>query len=74
MNMKLAQVTKLDKRNKTTSKKIDYMSFREIRTSLLFFQFMAKLTFSLKSNVFYLTKTESRTRKYLTQFSHYCLE
>ena len=32
-----------------------------------------KLTFSLKVT-FYLTKTENRTKKSLTQLSHYCFE
>ena len=32
-----------------------------------------KLTFSLKIT-FYLTNTENRTKKSLTQFSHYCFE
>ena len=64
-------------------------SFRENMTSLLIFGFMANLeqsgsrilgatlsvalTFSLKV-IFYLTKTEDRTKKPLTQLSQYCFE
>ena len=78
--MKLGPVTKLDKRNKTTSKKF--------MTSLSFFGFLANLeqsggripdTESAKVMfsvivTFYLTKTENRTKKSLTQLSHYCFE
>ena len=64
------------------------MSYQKIGTSLLFFRFMAnleqpgsqipgakpvKLTFSLIV-IYYLTKTESRIKKSLTQLSHYCFE
>ena len=63
-------------------------SHRKIVTSLLFFQFMAnleqagsripdaesaKLMFSLIVTI-YLTKTENRTKKSLTQLSQYCFE
>ena len=75
--MKLGPVTKLDRRKKTTSKKLTMMSCRQIVKSLSFFQFMAnseqsgsripdassaKLTFSLKV-FFYLTKTGNRNKK-----------
>ena len=40
---KLGLVTKLDKRNKTTSKKIDVDVMSEIVTSLSFFGFLANL-------------------------------
>ena len=79
-------VTKLDKRNKTTSKKLTMTSSGQIATSLSFFQFMAnleeseiwipesvKLTFSLIV-IFCLTKTENRTKKSQTQLSHYYFE
>ena len=64
------------------------MSCRKIVTSLSFFQFMAnleqsgsqipdaesaKLMFSLIIT-FYLTKTENRTKKSLTQLSQCCFE
>ena len=64
------------------------MSCPQVVTSLLFFQFMAhlehseswildaqsvKLTFPI-IETFYLTKTENRTKKPLTQLSHYCFE
>ena len=71
----LEPVSKLDKRNTTTSKKLAMTSCRQIVTSLSFFQFMTnleqsgsrildawsvKLTFSLMVT-FYITKTENRT-------------
>ena len=75
--MKLRPVTKLDKRNKTTSKKLTMTSFQQIVTSLPFFQFMAKsvkLAFTLIA-IFYLTIPENRTKKSVkTQLSYYCLE
>ena len=85
IDIKLEPVTKLDRRNKTTSKEFDDDVFQQIVTSLPFFQFMAnleqskspipdtepvKLTFSLIVT-FYLTKTENRSKKSLTQLSHY---
>ena len=80
--MKVGPVTKLDKRNKTTSKMLMITSCRKIAMSLPFFQFTAnleqsgsripdaqtvKLIFSLIVT-FYLTKTENRTKKSVTQF------
>ena len=77
--MKLRSVTKLDKRNTATSKKFD---------DDVIFQFMVhlypcgsptpdawsiKLPFSL-TITFYLTKTERRTKKSLTQLSYYWFE
>ena len=41
--MNLRPVTKLDKRNKTTSEKLTIISFWKIVTSLLFFRFTANL-------------------------------
>ena len=41
--MKLGPVTKIDKINKTTSKKLTMVSCQQIVTSLFFFQFMANL-------------------------------
>ena len=84
IDMKLGPVTKLDKSNKRTSEKLMMALCRQIAASLLFFQFMAnleqtgsripdaysaKLTFSL-TVTFYLTKTENRTKKFLTQLLH----
>ena len=43
IDMKLGPVTKLDKRNKITLRKMTMKSIREIMTSLSFFQFMANL-------------------------------
>ena len=88
IDMKLGPVTKLDKRNKTTSKNLTLTSCRKIVTSLSFFGFLANLeqsggripdTESAKVMfsvivTFCLTKTENRTKKSLTQLSHYCFE
>ena len=75
IDMKLGPVPKLDKRDKTTLKKLTMTSYRQIVMSLSIFQFMAnleqsgsriqealsiKLTFPLKIT-FYLIKTENRT-------------
>ena len=43
INMKLGPVTKLDKRNKTTSKNLKLASCRKIVTSLSFFGFLVNL-------------------------------
>ena len=43
IDMKLGPVTKLDKKNKATSKKLTMMSCRQIVTSLSFSQFLANL-------------------------------
>ena len=86
--MKLGPVTKLDKRNKTTSKNMTLTSCRKIMTPLSFFGFLANLKqsggwildtesaevmFSV-IGTFCLRKTENRTKKFLTQLSHYCFE
>ena len=83
--MKLGPVTKLDKRNKTTSKKLMMTSYRKIVTSLSFFGFLAnleqsgcgipdteseKVMFSVIVT-FCFTKTENRTKIPLKQLSHY---
>ena len=84
--MKLGPVTKLDKRNKTTSKKLT--SCQKIVTSLPFFGFLTNLEQSggrspdtESANVmfsvivaFCVTKTENTTKKSLTQLSHYCFQ
>ena len=84
--MKLGPVTELDKTNKTTSKKMTITSYRKIVASLSFFGFLANLeqsggripdTESAKVMfsvivTFCLTKTENKTKKSLTQLSHYC--
>ena len=87
-DMKLGPVTKLDKRDKKTSKNVALTSFRKIMRSLSFFGFLvnleqsggripdtesAKVMFSVIVT-FCLTKTENRTKKCLTQLSHYCFE
>ena len=86
--MKVREVIKLDKRNKTTSKNLTMTSYCEIVTSLQLFQFTVNLEqsesripdvqsvkrmFSL-TTTFYLTKTENRTNKSLTQLSYYCFK
>ena len=84
--MKLGPVTKLDKRNKTMSKKFDVTSCQNTVTSLSFYGFLvnlehftgripdtesAKVMFSvILASCF--TKTENRTKKSLTQLSHCC--
>ena len=88
IDMKLGPVTKSGKRNRTTSKNLTMISCQKIVSLLSFFRFMAnlersgsrmrdvqsvKLIFSLKVT-FYLTKHENRTKKSLTQLSHYCFE
>ena len=86
--MKIGPVTKLDKRNKKTSKKLTLMSCRKIVKSLSFFGFLANLEQSGDRNpdtesakfmlsvivTFCLTKTENRTKNSLTQLSHYYFE
>ena len=88
IDMKLGSVTKIDTRNKITSKKLTMTSCQKIVTSLSFFGFLANLeqsggwipdTESAKVMfsvivTFCLTKTENRTKKSLTQLSHYCFE
>ena len=88
IDMKLGPITRIDKRNKTTLKKITMTSYREIVTSLSFFGFLAHLeqsgdqipgTESAKVMfsaivTFRLTKTENRTKKTLTQLWHYCFQ
>ena len=79
--MKLGPVTKLDKRNKTTSKKIDIDVIVIFR---IFGQFGAvrrpdsgtesAKVMLLVIGTFCLTKTENRTKKSLTQLSRYCFE
>ena len=74
--MKLGSVTKIDRRNTITSKRVTMTSCWRIITSLLFFQFKAnlgksacpipdatsvKLTFSLIV-VFYFTKTGKKLK------------
>ena len=86
--MNLGPVTKLEKRNKTTSKNLTLTSCRKIVTLLSFFGFLANLEqsrgripdtesaevmFSV-TVTFCLTKTENRTKKSLTQLSHYCFK
>ena len=86
IDMKLGPVTKLDKWNKKTSEKIDVDVVSEncdvIAIFRIFGQFgaiqrldsePAKVIFSVIVT-FCLTKTENRTKKSLTQLSHYYFE
>ena len=85
--MELGPETKLDKRNKTTSKKLTLTSCRKIVTSLSFSDFWP-IWSSLEARFrteslqaifsvivpFCLTKPKNRTKKSLTKLSHYCFE
>ena len=86
--MKLGPVTKLDNRNKATSKKIDVDIMSENYDVSVIFGFLANLEQSggripdkefakiILSVIatFCLTKTENRTKKSLTQLSYYCFK
>ena len=72
-DIKLGPVTKLDTRNTTTSKKLTITSCQKFVMSLSYFRFMANLHFHEIVN-FYLTKTENRTKKSLTQLWSYCCQ
>ena len=88
IGMKLRPVTKLDKKNPGTSKKLTIMSCRQIETPLFLFRFMANLqpsggrnpdVWSIKFKfsltvTFYLTELENRTKIFLTQLLYYCFE
>ena len=86
--MKLGPVTKLDKRNKATSKQIDVDVMSENCDVIVIFGFLANLEqsggrisgtepakdmFSVIVT-FSLTKYKNRTKKSVTQLSHYCFE
>ena len=86
--MKLEPLTKLDKRNKTVSKKLDDYVMSKNRDVIAIFsiysQFGAirkpdsgrifcKTSVFINSNI-YLIKTENRTKKTLTKLSDYCFE
>ena len=87
--MKLGAVTKLDKRNAAMSKSFDddvvsgnynfifsfpiYGQFSEIRKLDSQVMVSIKLTFKL-TMTFYLSETENRTKKSLTQLSNYWSE
>ena len=85
IDMKLGPVTKLDKRNKTTSKKIDVDVMSENCDVIVIFRIFeqsrnripdtesAEVMFSVKVTSC-LTKNEKRTKKSLTQLSQYCFE
>ena len=88
IDMKLGPITKFDKRNPTMSKKFDDYAMPANCDVIVFFliygQFAAnwkpdtgrivgKLTFSL-TTIFYLTKTENRTKKCRTELPYYCFE
>ena len=87
--IKLGPVTKLDKRNRATSKKFDDdFVLTNYNVVVFFFRFMANLehsgtrildawsiTFTFPLIVtLYLTKIENRTKKSQAQLSYYCFE
>ena len=86
--MKLGPVTKLDKRNKATSKKFDDNVMSENCDVIAIFPIYGQFGLIWKPDsggivcktyislivIFYLTKNENRTKKSLTQLSHYCFE
>ena len=85
--MKLGPVTKLDKRNKTTSKNDNDVILANCDVIVTFpiygqFGVIRKLdsgrivckSYMFIKRTFYLTKTENGTKKSLTQLSHYCLK
>ena len=79
--MKLGPITKLNNRNKTTSKHLTLMplSFSGVLENLeqsggrILDTDSAKVMF-LAIVTFCLTKTKNRTKKSLTQLSRYCFE
>ena len=84
--MKLRPVTKLDKRNTSTSKNLVMTSCRQIVTLFFFIysnlqssgrgipnKWPKKLPITLIVT-FYLTQPENRAKKSLTQLSYYCFE
>ena len=78
IDMKFGSVTKIDKRNKITSKKLTTTSCQKTVTSLSFFGFLAnlesaKVMFSVIVT-FSLTKPENRTKTSLIPLSHCCFE
>ena len=83
--MKYEPPTKLDKTNKTKSKKIDDDVISENYDVIVIFRIFGqfggspeahsghKSSLFSNSNLFF-TKTENRTKKSLTQLSHFCFE
>ena len=86
IDMRLGPVTKLDKRNKATSKKFygdvmpkncDVIVYSRFLTNLEQTRGRIPDSVKLMSSVivtFCLTKTGNRTKKSLSQLSHYCLK
>ena len=79
--MKLRPATKLDKRNKKTSKNLAMTPCREIVTSLSFFGFLANLEQSgcripdtESAKVLFSVKVTFCLTKLKTQLSHYWFE
>ena len=85
-NLKLGPVTKLDKKNKTTSKKFDVDVMSESCDVIVVFRIFGQFgafrrpdsghrvckSYVFSNSSFCLTKPENRTKKSLTQLSHYC--
>ena len=88
IDMKLGPVTKLDKRNKAALKIFDDDVMLENCDVIVSFPIYGHFRATQKQDsgrlvcktyifikiIFYLTKTECRTKKSLTQLSHYCFE
>ena len=89
IDMKLGPVTKRNKRNKKASKKFeDGVMLEKCDVIVIFLIFdhsgavrrldsgyrVCKSFIFSNSNCFCLRKTENRTKKFLTQLSHYCFE
>ena len=73
IDMKVGSVTKFDKRNKTASKNSDNEQKIQQSGGRIPDTESVKVVLSVIVT-FCLTKTENRTKKYLTQLSHYCFE
>ena len=85
-SIKLGPVTKFNKRKKTTLKKFDVDVASENCDVIVIFHIFGQFGAARISNTepvkvmfsvivtFCLTKTENRTKKSLTQLSHYCFE
>ena len=84
--MEIGPVINLAKETRQRQKRWKMTLCRQIKTSLLIFQLMANLeqsgsripdAWSVKLSlivIYYLTKTENRNKKPLTQLSYYCFQ
>ena len=76
--MKIGLVTKLDKRNKTMSKKLSNNVMSKNCDLITIFPIFGQFGEIRKPDsgriVVKLTKTENKTKRFLTQLLHYCFE